>query len=58
MSNANNSLFIYLIILKFCTEHGSDTAMLCAKFQNNFTSELGCVTSVPMPYIYLFLSAG
>ena len=24
------------IILNFCTEHGSDTAMLCAKFQNDF----------------------
>ena len=23
------------IVLKFCTEHGSDTAVLCAKFQNN-----------------------
>ena len=25
------------IVLTFCTEHGSDTAMLCAKFQNNWT---------------------
>ena len=33
---------IYLscwIILKICTEHGSDTAMLCAKFQNDFITE-------------------
>ena len=27
------------IILKFCTEHGSITAMLWAKFQNVFTTE-------------------
>ena len=27
-------------ILKFCTEHGSDTAVLCAKFQNDFKIEL------------------
>ena len=29
----------YLIILKFCTEHGSDTAMLCAKFLNDWATE-------------------
>ena len=28
------------IVLKFCTEHGSDTAMLCAKFQNNWTIQV------------------
>ena len=27
------------INLKFCTEHGSVTAVLCAKFQNNLTTE-------------------
>ena len=27
------------IILKFCTEHGSDTAVLCAKFQNDWTTK-------------------
>ena len=32
-----------LIILKFYTEHGSDTAMLCVKFQNNLTSEIDTV---------------
>ena len=26
------------IILNFCTEHGSDTAVLCAKFQNDWTT--------------------
>ena len=25
--------------LKLCTEHGSDTAMLCAKFQDNLTTK-------------------
>ena len=30
----HNICFSYPIILKFFTEHGSDTAMLCAKFQN------------------------
>ena len=28
------------IILKFCTEHGSGTAMLCAKFQNDRATEM------------------
>ena len=27
------------IILKLCTEHGSITAMLCAKFQNDWATE-------------------
>ena len=27
------------IILQFCTEHGSDIAMLCAKFQDDWTIE-------------------
>ena len=27
------------IVLKFCTEHGSNTAVPCAKFQNDFTAE-------------------
>ena len=28
--------FICVIILKFCTEHGSINAMLCAKLQNDY----------------------
>ena len=28
------------IILKICTEYGSDTAILCAKFQNNLTTDM------------------
>ena len=32
---AHNLFHRYLIILTFCTEHDSDTAMLCTKFQNN-----------------------
>ena len=31
--------FICEIVLKFCTEHDSDTAVLCAKFQNDLTTE-------------------
>ena len=31
-------LFSYVIILKFCTEHSSDTAVLCAKFQIDWTT--------------------
>ena len=27
-------------MLQFGTEHGSDTAMLCAKFQNDLTNEI------------------
>ena len=42
------SVYVYLfssdqIILKFCTEHGSITAMLCAKIQNNLTTEMDII---------------
>ena len=33
-------IFSYPIICKFCTEHGSTTAVLCAKFQNDRTTEI------------------
>ena len=33
ISFAHNLFLSHPIILKFCTEHGSDTAMLCAKFK-------------------------
>ena len=29
----------YTIILKFCTEHGGITVVLCAKFQNDWTAD-------------------
>ena len=35
----HNLLINHSIVLKFCPEHGSDTAMLCAKFQNDWTTE-------------------
>ena len=38
MSFLNNSRFGYPIVVTFCTEHGSDTAVLCAKFQNDWTT--------------------
>ena len=31
------------IVLKFCTEHGSITAVLCAKFQNDLATKMGIV---------------
>ena len=31
------------IILKVCTEHSSNTAVFCAKFQNNLTTEVDIV---------------
>ena len=30
---------IWEIVLKFCTEHGSNTTVLYAKVQNDFTTE-------------------
>ena len=39
MSFIHNICYCYLIVLKFCTEHGSITAVLCAKFQNHWTTE-------------------
>ena len=42
ISSFRNLFLSCAIILKFCTEHGSDTAMLCANFQNDWTTEV-CV---------------
>ena len=39
ISFAHNLFISNPIVLKFCTEHGSDTAMLSAKFQNNWTTD-------------------
>ena len=36
ISFAHNLLFIYPIVFEFCTEHGSDTGVLCAIFQNDW----------------------
>ena len=38
----HNLLLSVLIILKFCTVHGSATAMPCAKFQNDWATRNGC----------------
>ena len=38
-SFAHNSLLNRAIVLKFCTEHRSDTAVLCAEFQNDWINE-------------------
>ena len=40
ISFAHNSLRNCQIVLKYCTEHGSITAVLCAKFQNDLTNEM------------------
>ena len=37
ISFAHNLSISYQIVLKFCTEYGSDTAVLRAKFQNDWT---------------------
>ena len=39
ISLINNTHFICLIVLIFCTEDGSDTAVLCTKSQNEWTIE-------------------
>ena len=39
ISFAHKLFLNYPIVLKFCTEHGSDTAVLCAKFQNDWATE-------------------
>ena len=39
ISFAHNLFISYPNILKFCKEHGSYTAMLCVKFQSNWTTE-------------------
>ena len=37
---ANNLVLCYQIFLKFCTEHGSITAVLCVKVQNDMMIEI------------------
>ena len=39
ISFANNIFPSYSIILKFCTDHDSETSALCAKFQNDWTAQ-------------------
>ena len=39
-----SNYFCHPVILKFCTEPGSSTAMLCAKFQNDWASVCGLTT--------------
>ena len=39
VSFAHNLLLSHKIVLKSCTEHGSITAVLCTKFQNDWTND-------------------
>ena len=41
LSFVNNICLSGPIILKFCTEHDSDTVMFCAKFQEDWIIEMG-----------------
>ena len=41
------------IILESCTEHGSITAMLCAKFQNDFTTQMDGMHKTDIAKLYL-----
>ena len=40
ISFAHNSCFSWPIALKLCAEHGSIIAVLCAKFQTDWTNEI------------------
>ena len=40
ISYEHNLLLSCQIVLKFCTEHGSEIIVLCAKFQNELTTEM------------------
>ena len=46
---AHNSFISCQIVLKFCTEHGSVTAMLCTKFQNDLISEMDVMNEQNLP---------
>ena len=41
ISFAHNLFFSCSIDLQFCTEHGGGTAVLCAKFQNDWANQMG-----------------
>ena len=45
-------LFSCPIILKSCTEHGSDTVVLCAKIQNDWTSEMDALGKQDFTYMW------
>ena len=40
-SFGHNFSLSYTIVLKFCTEHGIDNAVLCTKCQNKWTDDNG-----------------
>ena len=41
--NTSHINFNCPIVLKFCTEHGNDTVVVCAKFQNGFTTAMSAM---------------
>ena len=43
ISFPHNLLLSCQIVFKFCTEHGSITAVLCTKFKNNSTNNMGAM---------------
>ena len=48
------TVFVDHIILKFCTEHGSDTAVLCTKFQNDMTNEKSVMVKTRFDEIWIY----
>ena len=43
ISFIHNIHISYQIVLQFCTEHGSITAVLCAKLQNNLIIDMDVI---------------
>ena len=54
ISSAQDIHFIYSIILKFCTKHDNDAAVLCAKFQNDWTTKEEMLEQSVFPPIFSF----
>ena len=54
ISFAHNLLLSCITVLKFCTEHGSITAVLCANFQNDLTTEVNAMNEISRDFSFFF----
>ena len=55
---AHNLICSYPIVLTVCTEYGSNTAMLCAKLQNDLTNAMNVMDEQDFTIIVFITSFG
>ena len=54
ISPTHNQFLKCSIVLKICTEHGSNTAVLCAKFQNDWINRNGCCGRTKLHELWVY----